>query len=68
MPNILYGTMNQFENGQVLLFYKNDVEEIEKKENIKLIFEQDRATCHSSKSDKFLLNKVEYFRNYCFNY
>ena len=55
---ILDGTMNEFAYGQALLFYKDDIEKIEKKENIKLIFEQDGASCHTSKANKFLLNKL----------
>ena len=53
----LDGTMNEFAYGQALLFYKDDIEEVEKRKNIKLIFEQDGATCHTSKANKFLLNK-----------
>jgi len=37
----LDGTMNEFAYGQALLFYKDDIEEVEKRKNIKLIFEQD---------------------------
>ena len=54
----LDGTMNEFAYGQTLLFYKDDIEEIEKRENIKLIFEQDGATSHTSKANKYLLNKL----------
>ena len=35
----LDGTMNEFAYGQALLFYKDDIEEIEKREKINLIFE-----------------------------
>ena len=50
--------MNQFAYGQALLFYKDDIKEIEERENVKLIFEQDGATCHTSKANKYLLNKL----------
>ena len=53
----LDGTMNEFDYGQALLFYKDDIEGVEKRKNIKLIFEQDGSTCHTSNSNKFLFNK-----------
>ena len=57
----LEGTMNEFSYGQALLFYKDDIEEIEKKSKMKIIFEQDGATAHTSKTNTFLLNAL--FRN-----
>ena len=49
----LEGTMNEFSYGQALLFYKDDIEEIEKKSKMKIIFEQDGATAHTSKTNTF---------------
>ena len=54
----LDGTMNEFSYGQTILFYKEDIKEIEEKKQINLIFEQDGATCHTSKANKYLLNKL----------
>lgn len=54
----LEGTMTEFSYAQALLFYKEDIEQIEKKTNSKLIFEQDGASSHTSKSNIFLLNKL----------
>ena len=48
--------MNEFVYGQALLFYKDDIEEIEKREKIKVIFEQDGASSHTSRTNKYLLN------------
>ena len=45
----LDGTMNEFAYGQALLFYKNDIEKIEKEHKLKIILEQDGATSHTSK-------------------
>ena len=55
---ILDGTMNNFAYGQALLFFKEDIEEIEKKYNTKIILEQDGAPAHKSKSNIHLLNKL----------
>ena len=54
----LEGTMNNFAYGQALLFFKEDMDAINKKNNIKLIFEQDGASSHKSKSNIHLLNKL----------
>ena len=54
----LEGTMTEFSYGQALLFYKDDIDKIEKKINSKLIFEQDGASSHTSKSNIFLLDKL----------
>ena len=48
--------MNEFAYGQALLFYKDDIEEIEKREKIKIIFEQDGASSHTSRTNKYLLD------------
>ena len=50
--------MNEFSYVQTLLFYKEDIEKIEKENKIKIIFEQDGAASHKSKSNLFLLNKL----------
>ena len=50
--------MTEFSYAQALLFYKEDIEQIEKKTNSKLIFEQDGASSHTSKFNIFLLNKL----------
>ena len=52
------GTMNVFSYGQTLLFYKEDIEEINKKNNVNLNLEQDGASCHTSKSNINLLDEL----------
>ena len=54
----LEGTMNDFSYGQALLFYKDDIENLKNKSNEEIIFEQDGAPAHTSKSNKFILNKL----------
>ena len=54
----LDGTMNVFSYGQDLLFYKEDIEKIEKENKVKIMFEQDGAASHKNKSNLFLLNKL----------
>ena len=54
----LEGTMNDFSYGQALLFYKDDIEKLKNKSNEEIIFEQDGAPAHTSKSNKFILNKL----------
>ena len=54
----LDGTINEFSYGQALLFYKDDIKKIERDHNIKILFEQDGATSHTSKSNIFILNKL----------
>ena len=60
LSNLIFldGTMNEFSYGQALLFYKDDIEKIQKDHKIKIIFEQDGASSHRSKSNIFLLNKL----------
>ena len=41
-----------------MLFYKDDIEKIEREHQIKIIFEQDGASSHRSKSNLFLLDKL----------
>ena len=52
------GTMNNFAYGQTLLFFKEDIDEIDKKKKVNLIFEQDGTLAHKSKSNIYLLNKL----------
>ena len=54
----LDGTMNSFAYGQTLLFFQQDIEDINKKSKAKLIIEQDGAPAHKSKSNIHLLNKL----------
>ena len=54
----LEGTMNNFAYGQALLFFKEHMDNINKKNNIKLIFEQDGAPAYKSKSNMNLLDKL----------
>ena len=49
--------MTDFANGQTLLHYKNNYEEF-KKINKNIIFEQDRASTHTSKSNTILANSL----------
>ena len=48
---IVEGTMTEFAYGQAILLYKKNMEEF-KKINKNIIFEQDGATCHTSKSNQ----------------
>ena len=41
-----------------LLFYKDDIDKISKKHKMKILFEQDGATSHISKSNLFILEKL----------
>ena len=50
--------MNNFAYGQTLLFFKEDMDIINKANKIKLIFEQDGAPAHKSKANTYLLNKL----------
>ena len=51
---IVEGTMTDFSYGQTLLYYKENMDEFKEK-NKNIIFEQDRASTHTSKSNKKLL-------------
>jgi len=55
---LLDGTLNEFAYGQALLYFKEDIENLEKKYNTNIIFEQDGARAHTSKSNLNLLNKI----------
>ena len=52
---LLNRTESEFFFAQDILNYKNDIEEL--KDNRELIFEQDGASVHTSKSKKILLEK-----------
>ena len=52
---VVEGTMTEFAYAQAILLYKKNVEEFKKK-NKNIIFEQDGATCHTSKANKKLLD------------
>ena len=54
---IVEGTMTDFAYGQTLLHYKNNYEEF-KKINKNIIFEQDRASTHTSKANTILANSL----------
>ena len=43
VSNLIFldGTMNEFSYDHALLFYKDDIEKIQKENKIKIIFEQD---------------------------
>ena len=47
-----------FSYGQILLFYKEDIEEINKNNNANFTLEQDGTTCHTSKANINLLNEL----------
>ena len=54
---VVEGTMNEFAYAQAILLYKKNIEEL-KKINKNIIFEQDGATCHTSKANKKLLDLI----------
>ena len=54
---LLNGTMRDFAYAQTLEFYKENYENFKKK-NENLYFEQDGASCHTSKKIKVLLEKL----------
>ena len=55
---LLDGTLKEFTYGQTLLYYKEDFDEIKKKNKVDLIFEQDGAKAHISKANIALLNEL----------
>ena len=54
---IVEGTMTDFAYGQTLLYYKKNYDEFKLK-NKNLIFEQDRASTHTSKANTILANTL----------
>ena len=59
LTNIIFveGTMNDFSYGQAIIFFKEDIEKINMENNTNLLFEQDGASCHKSKSNTHLLDQ-----------
>ena len=59
LTNIIFveGTMNDFAYGQALIFFKEDIEKINRRNNTHLILEQDGASSHTSRSNINLLNE-----------
>ena len=66
LSNIIFveGTMNNFAYGQTLIFYKEDIEEINRYNGIKLIIEQNGGSCHRSKANRKLLDE-QFSKNGC---
>ena len=60
-------TVNEFAYAQALLYFKDDMDEIKKKCNCEIYFEQDGATSHTSKSNKLLINQLFGEENYIQN-
>ena len=60
LSNLIFcsGTQNNFSYKQFLLFMKEDIEKIQKDNNLKepLIFQQDNATCHTSNESRFTID------------
>ena len=52
---LLVGILNGFDYGQALLYFKEDIENLEKKYNTNIIFEQDGVRAHTSKSNLNIL-------------
>ena len=50
--------MNEFSDGQARLFYKDCIEEIEKREKVNVIFEQDVESSYASRENKYYLNTL----------
>ena len=51
-------TVNEFAYAQALLFFKEDFDQLSKKSNKELYFEQDGATPHTSQSNKNLIKEL----------
>ena len=51
-------TENEFAYAQALCYYKDDIEKINRKNKCSLLFEQDGARAHTSKSNINLLNNL----------
>ena len=51
------GIMNDFAFGQTIIYYKEDIEKINRENNTTLILEQDNESWHKSKTNKNLLNQ-----------
>ena len=55
---LLDGTLNEFAYGQALLYFKEDIDKLEKQYNENIIFEKDGARAHTSKTNLNILNKI----------
>ena len=55
---LLEGTENEFAYAQALYYYKDDIEKISRKNKCSLLFDQDGARAHTSKSNINLLNTL----------
>ena len=55
---LLEGTENEFAYAQALYYYKDDIVKINRKNKCSLLFEQDGARTHTSKSNINLLNNL----------
>ena len=60
LSNLIFcsGTQNNFSYKQFVLFMKEDIEKIQKDNNLKepLIFQKDNATCHISNESRFTID------------
>lgn len=50
--------MNDYSYGQTVLYFKEDIDYINEKNRVNLIFEQDGDPLHKSQSNVHLLNKL----------
>ena len=55
---LLEGTENEFAYAQALYYYKDDIEKINRNNKCSLLFEQEQARAHTSKSNINLLNNL----------
>ena len=58
------GTMNDFAFGQTIIYYKEDIEKINRENNTTLILEQDNESCHKSKINKIWFEKMDGFKTH----
>ena len=55
---ILEGTLNEFGYGQALLNYQKGIQKLNYQNNVNLLFEQDGARAHTSKTNIALINEL----------
>lgn len=55
---LLKGTLNEFAYSQALLDYHEDIDNLNKVNNINIKFEKDRVTAHTSKSNTNLIKQL----------
>ena len=55
---LLEGTENEFAYAQAIYYYKDDIEKLSRKNKCSLLFKQDGAKAHTSKSNINLLNNL----------